>query len=74
LWLGVFMHNNDGDREKEWWKCDGVYGFYVFVSFSFIWDEWIGVDITGHWLNVRQGTAKQWGRIFFKDGKERRKR
>jgi hypothetical protein len=46
--LQVFTHDNDGNKEKEWWKCGGVYGFYVFVSFSFIWDEWVGVDITGH--------------------------
>jgi hypothetical protein len=25
------------------------------MLFSFIWDEWVGVDITGHWLNARQG-------------------
>jgi len=24
------------------------------VSFSFIWDEWVGVDVAEHWLNVRQ--------------------
>jgi len=58
---GVFMHDSDGNKEKEWWKCDGVYGFCVFVSFFYIWDEWVGVDI------IRcKGAAKQWGvgRIF----------
>jgi hypothetical protein len=36
---GVFAHNGDGDKEEGLWKCGGVYGFYVFVLFSFIWDE-----------------------------------
>ncbi len=55
FWLGVFMHDDNGDKEKDWWRCGGVYGFDVFMLFSFIWDEWVGVDITGHWLNARQG-------------------
>ncbi len=29
-------------------------GFDVFVLFSFIWDDEARMDITGHWLNVRQ--------------------
>ncbi len=61
FWLEVFMHNNNGDKEKEWWRCGGVYGFYVFVSFSFIWDEWVVMDIIGHWLNVRQGNYQTMG-------------
>jgi len=42
------MHDNNGDKEKDWWRCGGVYGFDVFMSFSFIWDEWARVDIIGH--------------------------
>jgi hypothetical protein len=33
------MHDNNGDKEKERWKRGGVYGFDVFMLFSFIWDE-----------------------------------
>jgi hypothetical protein len=59
--LDQFMHDGDEDKEKEWWRCNGVYGFDVFVSFSFIWDEWARVDITRHWLNVRQGSCQAMG-------------
>jgi len=31
------------------------------VSFSFIWDEWVGVDVAEHWLNVRQGCYQTMG-------------
>jgi len=37
--LGVFMHNGDENKENGLWRCGGVYGFYVFVLLSFIWDE-----------------------------------
>jgi hypothetical protein len=57
----VFTHDNDEDKEKEWWRCGGVHGFDVFVPFSFIWDEWIGVDITRHWLNVKQRSCQVMG-------------
>jgi len=56
----MFMHDGDGDKEKEWWRCGGVYGFDVFVLFSFIRDEWAGMDIIRHWLNVRQGSYQEW--------------
>jgi hypothetical protein len=57
----MFMHDNNGHKEKEWYKCGGFYGFDDFMSFSFIWDEWVGVDIIGHWLNVRQGSCQTMG-------------
>ncbi len=50
----MFTHDNNGDKKKERRKCDGVYGFDVFMSFSFIWDECVVVDIVGHWLIVWQ--------------------
>jgi hypothetical protein len=46
--LGVFTHDDNGNKEKEWWRCGGAYGFDVFMSFFKIWDEWAIVDITGH--------------------------
>jgi hypothetical protein len=33
------MHNGDENKENGLWRCGGVYGFYVFVLISFIWDE-----------------------------------
>jgi hypothetical protein len=42
------MHDDDGDKEKGWWRCGDIYGFYVFVLFSFILDESIKVDVVGH--------------------------
>ncbi len=43
-------------------RSGGVYGFYVFVSFSFIWDEWVVMDII---LDIGwmwgKGVTKQWG-------------
>jgi hypothetical protein len=41
-------------RKRSKGKCDGVYGFDVFMLFSFIWDECVVVDIVGHWLIVWQ--------------------
>jgi hypothetical protein len=29
------------------------------MSFSFIWDEYVVVDITGRWLNCGKGVAKR---------------
>ncbi len=43
--LGVFAHDDNGDKEEHWWRCDGVYDFEVFMLFSFIWDVDDVVDI-----------------------------
>ncbi len=31
------------------------------MLFSFISYEWVGVDITRHWLNVKQGSCQAMG-------------
>jgi hypothetical protein len=44
------------------------------VSFSFIWDEWVGVDVAEHWLNVRQGryqTMGSWWNSHYETRKRR---
>jgi len=58
--LGVFTHNGNGDKKKERRRCTGVDGFDVFMSFSFIWDDYATMDIAGRWLIVWQARiAKQ---------------
>jgi hypothetical protein len=32
------------------------YGFDVFMFFSFIWDEFVAMDVAGCWLIVWQGS------------------
>jgi len=52
FWLGVFIHDNNGNKNKERRRCAGVYDFDVFMSFYFIWDVCVVVDIVGRWLIV----------------------
>jgi hypothetical protein len=54
----VFIHDDNGDKKKERRRCGGVYGFDVFMLFSFIWDECDVVDIVGCWLIVWQGSCQ----------------
>ncbi len=56
--LGVFTHDGNGDKNKGQRRCGGVYGFDVFMSFSFIWNVCDAVDITGCWLIVWQGSCQ----------------
>ncbi len=56
FWLRVFTHNNNGDKKKEQRRCSGVDDFDVFMLFSFIWDDYVVVDIVGRWLIVWQGS------------------
>jgi hypothetical protein len=46
----VFTHGNNGNKEEHSWRCGGDYGFEVFMSFSFIWDVDVTVNITQRWL------------------------
>jgi hypothetical protein len=58
------MHDDNGNKEKGWWRCGGVYGFYVFVSFSFISMSELKIllDIGCMWGWMwGKGAAKQWG-------------
>jgi len=41
----MFTHDNNGDKKKERKRCDGVYGLDVLMLFSFIWDDYVVVDI-----------------------------
>jgi hypothetical protein len=43
----MFTHDDNGDKKKERKRCDGVYGLDVLMSFSFIWDDYVVVDIVG---------------------------
>jgi hypothetical protein len=61
FWLGVFTRNGDGNKENEWWKCSGVYGFdflCCFLLFGMNEWKWILLDIGLMW---GKGAAKQWG-------------
>jgi len=56
--LGVFIHVDNGNKKKERRRCDGVYGLDVLMSFSFIWDDCVVMDIVGCWLIVWQGSCQ----------------
>jgi hypothetical protein len=47
FWLVVFAHDGNGNKEEHRWRFDGVYNVEVFMSFSFIWDEYATMDIIG---------------------------
>jgi hypothetical protein len=54
----VFTHDNNGDKKKKQRRCGGVYGFDVFIYFSFIWDECVAIYIVGCWLIVWHGSCQ----------------
>jgi hypothetical protein len=56
--LAVFTHDGNGDKKKERRRCGGVDGFYVFMLFSFIWDDYATVDIARRWLMCGKGATK----------------
>jgi hypothetical protein len=56
--LGVFIHDDNGDKKREQRKCSGVYGFDVLMLFSFIWDDYVVMNIDGCWLIVWQGNCQ----------------
>jgi hypothetical protein len=55
------MHYGNGDKEKEWWKCDGVSSLMFlccFLLFGMNDLEWILLNTSLMWS---KGAAKQWG-------------
>ncbi len=55
------MHNGNGDKEKQWWRCGGVMALMFvcrFLLFGINELEWILLDIGWMW---GKGVTKRWG-------------